>query len=1204
MRKDKKTVVVLVTFFLLMIMGAGINRIDAESSTAILFEDLFLVDGSLQDSPPQTGTPWTSNQGNWPQISHKVLDTAGGGFQVFSDFVSPLKEGVLTLSFSTEAGVGPWNPNSHGWGGISLYSGNTEHFFIGLAGNQSSGWEIHGEQISGDAVHFNPEKIDAAQEIIFTYTYDTGNWSYTIGQETLNGQADKELNFDRIRIAQDSTIPVNIAYRDIQVTGVPQHTVHVVTGAVDGPGGSILPESRTIRENRETTFKIIPEIGFRVDSVTGCAGVLDENSNQYTTGAITGSGMVQATFVNIPVDIEGIQGVSVPVRGGIPATSIIETNQYTGTIDWNPEHQSFQAETVYTATITLTPIGGYTFNGVAADFFDVAEAESVTNEENAKIITAVFPATDSIPTYTVTYFGNGAHSGIDPMAETFYEGETGSVLGNTGNLSKTGYTFAGWNTAADHSGIFYQEGEEFSVDNHPVSLYAVWEAHKDMAYTVHHYQQTTTLNHYSLFETENLTGRTGEEVTASIKTYTGFTENTTQDSRLTMGTIVADGSLVLKRYYDRILYTVIFDSQEGSAVDPMKDVPYGDKITAPEAPVSDGNVFKGWYKELSMENPWNFNTDMVKKNMTLYGKWLDTSNIAMVVDPSRVEAKESFDQIFTLTVENDRVVGHVYSEDLLLSHGFDGLTLEKVNQDLEHNPNHISLRIRGDITSAGSGFITLSQTLLKDSTSPLVAEVVIIETSEADPSPSTGGGGGSGRASSDTNKTDGDTSTTEDTNDPMEGHTSQQEKDIQGLINNKIVSLGKETIGIGEDGRQESWLQVDSTTVRNMMQEAMEASKEQVVIPRIEISVNTPQAHRISTGFQNELVQEMKDQGFRLRINAGDVSYELDAAELSQEKAEQLAGKPLQNFQVEVEIERISQERAAAIQEKARQQGQEILVPPMSFKIIGSGMDEQGNLLKVEMNRHDTYSQRIIELPEGIDSSQITTGVVFDKDGDYHHVPTEIFQENSKWYARIHSLTNSLYSVIWNPVTVDSVEDHWSRPHVKDMASRMVIENLKEFNPEAAVTRSEFTSYITKALGIYHTGELYHQNFEDLEEDDKSRAVNAAMAYGIISGYPDGSFGPNRSITREEAMTMYAKAIDLVSIPVEEKDYLAAYEDRQLIATWASPFINKSLAAGVFQGSSAHTIDPKGIFTHAEAVTATRRLLQQALLINTEKDME
>ncbi|HBX24438.1 MAG TPA: hypothetical protein DEF34_12535, partial [Desulfotomaculum sp.] len=53
-----------------------------------------------------------------------------------------------------------------------------------------------------------------------------------------------------------------------------------------------------------------------------------------------------------------------------------------------------------------------------------------------------------LPTYTVNYDGNSNTGGSPPTdSNAYYQGDTVTVLGNTGNLEKTGYTFTGWNTA-------------------------------------------------------------------------------------------------------------------------------------------------------------------------------------------------------------------------------------------------------------------------------------------------------------------------------------------------------------------------------------------------------------------------------------------------------------------------------------------------------------------------------------------------------------------------------------------------------------------------------------------------------------------------------------------------------------------------------------------------------------------------------------
>ena len=104
-------------------------------------------------------------------------------------------------------------------------------------------------------------------------------------------------------------------------------------------------------------------------------------------------GLVEAERVTVTEPAIG--GVTAPVVGETPVTAITEGKQFTGTVTWSPDlvDGKFGPQTVYTATITLTPKAGYKLDGVAANFFTVAGAASVSNEANSGVVTAVFPAT-------------------------------------------------------------------------------------------------------------------------------------------------------------------------------------------------------------------------------------------------------------------------------------------------------------------------------------------------------------------------------------------------------------------------------------------------------------------------------------------------------------------------------------------------------------------------------------------------------------------------------------------------------------------------------------------------------------------------------------------------------------------------------------------------------------------------------------------
>jgi len=95
-----------------------------------------------------------------------------------------------------------------------------------------------------------------------------------------------------------------------------------------------------------------------------------------------------------PVTIADMAGITIPATGKTPVKAIAENAQYTGTVTWSPEVSgTFEFDTQYTATVTLTAKKGFTLQGVGANFFKVTGAATVTNNANTGVVTAVFPAT-------------------------------------------------------------------------------------------------------------------------------------------------------------------------------------------------------------------------------------------------------------------------------------------------------------------------------------------------------------------------------------------------------------------------------------------------------------------------------------------------------------------------------------------------------------------------------------------------------------------------------------------------------------------------------------------------------------------------------------------------------------------------------------------------------------------------------------------
>ncbi len=270
---------------------------------------------------------------------------------------------------------------------------------------------------------------------------------------------------------------------------------------------------------------------------------------------------------------------------------------------------------------------GYTFTG----WYCEENCENIWDFEHDMIEGSLtLYAGWSADTYTVTYAANGAESGTVPAAQIKIHDSPLTLLDNSGILLRNGYTFGGWCTTTDGNGVIHPAGSEYTTEGN-ATLYAKWDANGDTTYREEYWLQDVSGSGYTeqASAAEARQGTTGASVTATTKSFTGFTENTSPTTgRVVSGTITGDGSLVLKRYYDRNTYTVSFESNGGTIIANTIGVRYGAMIAEPAAPSKDGYTFNGWYSDAGFTTSWTFGSSTVMGNKTIYAKWTANGDTA------------------------------------------------------------------------------------------------------------------------------------------------------------------------------------------------------------------------------------------------------------------------------------------------------------------------------------------------------------------------------------------------------------------------------------------------------------------------------------------------------------------------------------------------------------------------------------------------
>jgi len=197
-------------------------------------------------------------------------------------------------------------------------------------------------------------------------------------------------------------------------------------------------------------------------------------------------------------------------------------------------------------------------------------------------------------------------------------------------------------------------------------------------------------------------------------------------------------------------------------------------------------------------------------------------------------------------------------------------------------------------------------------------------------------------------------------------------------------------------------------------------------------------------------------------------------------------------------------------------------------------------------------------VPQGVNPDDISTAVVLEADGTLRPVPTRVTLRDGRVLAIIRSMTNSSYALIGRQVEFSDMGRHWAQAEVYDLASQLVINGVGQgrFAPDQPVTRAEFAAILVRALGLPEEEDAVGNS--DVNPDDWfAGAVAAARQYGIVSGYADGTFRPNQSITRQEAMVMVARALKLAGLETDLPDEtaeaaLGSFADGETAAQWPS----------------------------------------------------
>lgn len=170
------------------------------------------------------------------------------------------------------------------------------------------------------------------------------------------------------------------------------------------------------------------------------------------------------------------------------------------------------------------------------------------------------------------------------------------------------------------------------------------------------------------------------------------------------------------------------------------------------------------------------------------------------------------------------------------------------------------------------------------------------------------------------------------------------------------------------------------------------------------------------------------------------------------------------------------------------------------------------------------------------------------------------------------------------------IAGQWYESYVELVAEAGIIKGYDDglFHGDNHVTREEFAAMLVRALGLTDNGKACA--FTDISGRWSEESIRIAAQNGLVNGVNATTFAPDAEITRQEMMTMIARALKATGLNVTGSDDLSGYADANEVSGWALSSVRTLVASGIISGDNGK-LNPTGTCTRSEAAAVFSRLL-------------
>ncbi len=254
-----------------------------------------------------------------------------------------------------------------------------------------------------------------------------------------------------------------------------------------------------------------------------------------------------------------------------------------------------------------------------------------------------------------------------------------------------------------------------------------------------------------------------------------------------------------------------------------------------------------------------------------------------------------------------------------------------------------------------------------------------------------------------------------------------------------------------------------------------------------------------------------------------------------------------------------------------------------------NGVDRANNLNGVNPIRFVVPN---VEVPNGMNPMKM---VAFQVTADGAKIPflKSRYDSNAKTLEFVGTSFGNCIIMDYNDINFNDLGSaEWATDYIYGLAARGVISGDGDyiFAPDRAVTRAEFTKMLMVAFDLYTPGDRT-TTYSDVSADAwYCDVVAAASELGVVTGYDDGTFGGERTITRQEMVTMAKRAFDAIPRILPDDEGIALpvvtdteFTDEWAIAEYAKASVDALSQAGILSGRPDGSFDPDAESTRAEA---------------------